>query len=139
MRRMLAASMILTALAWIASNPEQARAHGRHRGCRSAACGCAAACCEAPVECGVPCAPAPAPQYVERTVTRYRPEYQTREVPVTVYKLVPREEKFTYIECVPVTKPEKRTETFCTTVTKQEDIYPSVAFALQKRRIDIGL
>src|SRR5437870_8984010 len=132
MRQMLTASMILTALAWIASSPEQARAHGRHRGCGPAACGCAAACCGAPVECGAPCAPACAPQYVERTVTCYRPEYRTREVPVTVYKLVPHEEKFTYIECVPVTRPEKRTETFCTTVTKQVPFTYTVCVPVSK-------
>ena len=74
-------------------------------------------------DCGEGVGPAPAADcgWIEKTVTCYRPEYRTRTVPHTVCKVVPREveEKYTYTEMVRVVTPEKRTETYCTVVTKE--------------------
>src|SRR5437016_3915311 len=113
--------LVLAGLGLLALWPTLTQAHGRHRGCAD--------------ECGpvVVCAAlAPAPEYVERTVTRYRAEYQTRQVPVTTYQTVTREEKYSYTVHEAVTTPQKRTETYYTTVQKEVPYTYSVMVPVTK-------
>ena len=69
--------------------------------------------------------PAPAPvapptvQYVPQTITRYRAEVRTREVPVTRFQMVPQTQTYTYSVNVPVTTTQKQQVTEYQTVTKQ--------------------
>ena len=133
MRRFLLAIGLVSSLGGLMACPDKGYALGLDRACRSAVVVSSCTCIVASSPwgwSGVVAAtammsegPGPtvetAPERVERTVTCYRPEFRTREVPVTVYKCVPREEKYTYTETVPVTKAEKRTCTYYTTVTKE--------------------
>src|SRR5437868_2296199 len=105
MRTVIGSALLLGALACL---PSSAAARGLLRA-RSDCCvdvtpGCCD-CCD----------------WVEKTVTCYRQEYRTRTVPHTVCKVVPREveERFQYTELVREVRPEKRTENYCTVVTKQ--------------------
>ncbi len=118
MRRLTIGMALLCSLSVLAVSANTGKAFGlRHeRNSCSVGCGGYESNCNAGCD---PCAPAPPPQMVERTVTRYRPEYKEREVQVTVNKMFPREEKFTYFECVPETKPVKRMETVCRIVVKE--------------------
>src|SRR5262245_46376675 len=58
-------------------------------------------------------------EYVEQTVTRYRPKWVEQEVTDVVYRRVPRQEEFTYNVRVPVMKPETRTVTVYQNVEKE--------------------
>jgi hypothetical protein len=76
---------------------------------------CHPACC---APCVVPCCV----QFVEKTVTCYRPEWKTRDVVCTVMRPVPREvvEKYNCTVMVPEWKDEKRTIYICNYVPKEE-------------------
>ena len=85
--------------------------------CGSSACGgsaCASSACEA-----APCA-APAPQYEERKVTRYKAVMSERDVTQAVTKMVQKQENFTYTVMVPHTVAEKRKVTEYNTVQEQQ-------------------
>src|SRR5437870_12242418 len=54
--------------------------------------------------CAQPCAqgaPMPGPQFVEQTVTRYKPVMKEREITENVTRCIPREERFKYTVQVP--------------------------------------
>src|SRR5438093_1297698 len=108
MKHFVNASWFLAVLGLTASLPSPSPASHRHRH----GCGYEAAPCEAA-----------APQYEERQVTRYRPVTREKEFTETVWKLVPREEKYTYTVMVPVTRQEKRS------VTDYERVPKEVEFA----------
>jgi len=82
--------------------------------------GCKRGGCCAPVDCA-PAACGSEVSYVEQQVTAYRAECRTKEVEVTVNRLVSRvvEEKYKYTENVLVSTPEKRSETVYVCQTKQ--------------------
>jgi len=93
-----------------------AEASGLHRsrssGCCSApisdACGSSSSCGGSACAPAAPvAAPAPAPQYVERKVTRYKAVVTEREVEQTVNKSVWEDQAFTYTVMVPKTYTEK--------------------------------
>jgi hypothetical protein len=93
-------SLLLAAIAGLAIAAD-AQAHGRRsRG------DCAPDC--APAPCVTTAAPAPAPQYEERKVTRYKTVTKEREVTETVCRMIPRQENYTYTVCVPKTRQEVR-------------------------------
>src|SRR5262245_6221268 len=71
--------------------------------------------------CCAPCVTPCCVQYVEKTVTCYRPEWKTRDVVCTVMRPVPREvtEKYTCTVLVPEWKDEKRTICICKYIPKE--------------------
>src|SRR5262245_57620975 len=92
---------------------QQAEATGPHHGRGPAVAGCAGGVVYA--------ASCTAPAYEERTVTAYRCEVKTRTVERTIHRLVTKEVEvpYTWTEMVAETTPQKRTETYYTTVTKE--------------------
>src|SRR5262249_5905189 len=116
MKRTASLAVCLASLVAIGVLPVESRAFGLRRSggcCESSPC--ASSPCAAPCEVAVP---AP-PKMVERTITRYRPEWKEQEVTVNVCKMVPREEKFTYAVMVPVTKQENRKVTTYQRVSRE--------------------
>jgi hypothetical protein len=112
MTRVLAA-ILLGAMASIVGTPLEAWAGGKRYAANSGMCG-------GPV--ATPCSGCAQPvQYVSQTVTRYRQEYQERQVPVVCYRSVPTTETYTYQVQVPVTKNVKRQVTEYQTLSKQEE------------------
>jgi hypothetical protein len=94
MKRVLTLAVAFAAVASLPSKAEACRHNCRSRG-----------------NCSAPCATeCVAPTYVDKTVTCYRTEWKEKEVPVTVYKRVPREVVVPH-KCmvwVPEWKEEKR-------------------------------
>jgi hypothetical protein len=112
MTRVLAA-MFLGAMVCMVVAPLEAWAGGRRYAAGSATCG-------GPVV--TPCSGCAQPvQYVPQTVTRYRQEFQERQVPVVRYHTVPTNETYTYQVQVPVTKNVKRQVVEYQTASKQEE------------------
>jgi len=100
-------------LGWLAADSQA----GHRRG---------SACCES-VDCCAPACEAPAPQYVERQITRYKCVQTEREVQQVVSRMVPREEQFTYTVMVPVTTQETRQQTCYKPVTREVEYTCNVA------------
>ena len=100
------------ALVTLALSAAPAEAFGlRRRGCNNCCAPCCTPCCSPCTTC---CAPV---QYVDKTVTCYRPEWKERDVSCTVNRIVPRE------EVVPVSRtvmvPEWKDVKSTVTVMKQ--------------------
>src|SRR5438309_911922 len=113
MTRVVQVSLFLAALGLLGLVPSQSQAWGLSR---RGGGGCEVSC--APCEV---VAPAP-PKMVEHKITRYQPVWKDQEVVVNVCKMVTREEKYTCITYVPVTKPENRKVTTYQCVTKEVDV-----------------
>ena len=108
MKRLMLLGLTILGLALLAVPSEAGLLHRRHGGCDS---GCAPAC-------DVPCA---AVAWEEREVEAYRVETKTRTVQREVRRLVSHEVEvpYTWCELVSVTTPEKRTVSYCDTVTRE--------------------
>lgn len=104
------------ALAFFGLTQDSQANGGLFRRCRG---GCDTGCESAP--CASTVVAAPAPQFEDRKVTRYKQVMKEKEVDVLECKRVTREEKYTYTVCVPVTKEEKRKVIVCTPVHKEVD------------------
>jgi hypothetical protein len=101
---------------WLAV-PQQAAAFGfRKKACES---NCAPSC--APAPCAMvagPCAPQATVTYVEKKVTAYKTETETKDVKVMVTKLVDAKEDYKFMVCEPVVTKSK--VTVMTMQTKEE-------------------
>ena len=117
-RRIVLAAVALCSFGAVLLAPVMAEAHGilrkRGHGCGDACASSCSPCCAVANDC----APAPAPEMVARQIVCYHPETRTREVECTTYKLVAREEKFTYMVRECYTEPVKQTRTVCRPVMR---------------------
>src|ERR1043165_8857004 len=120
MKKLLVSAVLAVAAVLGLTLDSQAGLFRHHRGDCGGGCdtGCASSAPYGPVADCAP-APAPAPQYVEQKVTRYKQVMVEKEIEELVSRCVARQEKFTYNVQVPVMTPEKRTETFYSRVEKQ--------------------
>src|SRR5438876_771565 len=117
MTRRLLAVALLGAVAGGVATPLDAWAIGKRR---SNNCGVVAAgAIPAGPDCCGGVVAAPPVTYTTQTVTRYRTEYQTRQVPVTRMVMVPKTESYTYNVSVPVTTTQRRTVTQYQPVTRE--------------------
>src|SRR5437660_8760946 len=118
MKKLVVGCLAVAAIALATATDAQATCfrRGGHGG------GC---CAPAPSDCG-----GCAPQMVPQTVTCYQPVWKEREVEVTILRQVPREEKFEYVVCIPVTTPEKRKITVFQTVTNEVEFKYTVCVAV---------
>lgn len=99
---------VLGAAAWLVATPDLGLAFGKKKGGD-----CAPAC-------ATPCAPAVTYTTVEKDVTVLEPKWVTKDVEVTVNKMVQVEKDVTYTVAVPKTKTEKRDVVSYQTVAVQK-------------------
>src|SRR3954465_7033598 len=105
MKQRVLAAAVLGAVAWVMATPVDAWAFGKKNKCSDSGQGYWPVC---PPPCASATGPGASVQYVQQTVTRYRPVVQTRQVPVTRMQMVPQTQTYTYHVNVPVTTTEKR-------------------------------